>query len=141
MKDRTATILKVFLAIMLAISAILFVIFYTQGADFTSVVLSWAYILLIITAAITILFPIAFFVMNPKKGLTALVGILGFVVLYSVAYFGFATTGGISDEIAVTFDITESVSRLIGGILYMTYILGGLAILSIVYASISSLFK
>jgi hypothetical protein len=141
MKDRTATVLKAFLAVMLAISAILFVIFYTQGADYSSVVLSWAYILLVITAAITILFPIAFFVMNPKKGLTALIGILGFVVLYLIAYFGFASTGNVSEEIAVNFDISESVSKMIGGILYMTYILGGLAILSIVYASISSLFK
>jgi hypothetical protein len=141
MKDRTATILKVFLAVMLAISAILFIIFYSQGEGFTNIVLTWAYILLIITAAITILFPIAFFIMNPKKGLTALAGILGFVVLYLIAYFGFAGPGNISEEIAVTFEITDSVSWLIGGILNMTYILGGLAVLSIIYASVSNLFK
>jgi len=141
MKDRTATILKVLLAVMLAISAILFVIFYFKGEEQTNLVLNWAYILLVITAAITILFPIIFFVMNPKKGLTALIGLLGFVLLYAVAYYGFATSGNVSEEITVNFDITEWESRFIGAFLYMTYILGGLAVLSIVYASVSSLFK
>jgi hypothetical protein len=139
MKDRTASILRIFLAVLLIISAVLFVIFYTQGEGFTTTVMTWAYILLAFTALITILFPIILFVMNPKKGKAVLIALVGFVVLYFVAYS--IATGDVTGKVYETFDINEATSRFIGAILYMTYILGGLAILSIVYAGISSIFK
>jgi O-antigen ligase len=139
MKDRTASILRIFLAVLLVISAVLFVIFYIQGEDFTTTVMTWAYILLAITVVITIVFPIAFFISNPKKGKSVLIGLIGFVALYFIAYS--ISTGNITGDVYEKFDITETTSRFIGAILYATYILGGLAILSILYAGISSLFK
>jgi hypothetical protein len=140
MKDKTATILRVFLAVLLVISAVLFVIFYTQGAAFTDTVMVWAYILLAITVGITIAFPVLFFISNPKKGLTAIVGIAGFALLYAIAHFTMAS-GDISGEVYEKFEITQMTSQFIGSMLYMTYILGGLAILSVFYAGISSFFK
>jgi len=140
MKDKTATILKIFLAVLLLISTGLFVNFYITGEDFAEAVMVWAYILLGITVVITILFPIFFFLTNPKKGLTVLVGIAGFALLYAIAHFSLAS-GATPGEVYEKFDISEFTSKFIGSILYMTYILGGLAILSILYAGISSLFK
>jgi len=140
MKDKTATILRIFLAVLLVISAVLFVIFYTQGEAFTDTVMIWAYILLGITVIITIAFPIFFFIANPKKGLTALIGLAGFALLYAIAHFALAS-GDISGEVYEKFEISQITSLFIGSIMYMTYILGGLAILSILYAGISSLFK
>nr|NQU90063.1 hypothetical protein [Bacteroidota bacterium] len=139
MKDKTATFLRIFLAVLLVISAVLFVIFYSKGEEFTNTVMMWAYILLALTAALTFIFPILFFISDPKKGKSVLIGIVGFVILYFIAH-SFAS-GGIQGDVYETFDITEMTSRFIGAMLYMTYILGGLAILSIVYAGISSLFK
>ncbi len=139
MKDRTAAILRIFLAVLLAISAVLFIIFYTQGEDYATTVMTWAYILLAITVFITIVFPIAFFIMNPKKGKAVLIALVGFVVLYLIAHS--VSTGNITGDVYEKFDISEATSRFIGAILYMTYILGGLTILSIVYAGVSSLFK
>lgn len=140
MKDRTATILRIFLAVLLIISFVLFVIFYTRGESFTDTVMIWAYILLGITIVITIMFPIFFFLTNPKKGLTVLIGLAGFAILYAVAHFTLAS-GATPGEVYEKFDVTTTTSRFIGSILYMTYILGGLAILSIVFSGISSLFK
>jgi hypothetical protein len=139
MKDKTAAILRIFLAVLLAISAVLFVIFYATGEDFATTVMTWAYILLGITVAITVLFPIVHFIMNPKTGKVVLIALAGFVVLYFVSYS--LASGSAVGAIYEKFDITEATSRFIGAILYMTYILGGLAILSIVYAGVSSLFK
>jgi len=139
MKDRTAAILRIFLAVLLVISAVLFVIFYVQGEGFTTTVMTWAYILLAITVAITIIFPIVFFIMNPRKGKSVLIALVGFVVLYLIAHS--ISTGSITGDVYEKFDISEATSRFIGAILYMTYILGGVAILSIVYAGVSSLFK
>ncbi len=140
MKDKTAIILRIFLAVLLVISAVLFVIFYTQGESFTDTVMVWAYILLAITVVITIAFPIFFFINNPKKGLTAIIGLAGFALLYAIAHFTMAS-GSIVGDVYEKFEINEVTSLFIGSILYMTYILGGLAILSIFYAGISSLFK
>ncbi len=140
MKDKTATVLRIFLAVLLVISAVLFVIFYTKGAAFTDTVLIWAYILLGITVVITILFPIFFFIANPKKGLTVIVALIGFALLYAIAHFALAT-GSIQGDVYEKFEISSIASQFIGSMLYVTYILGGLAILSIVYAGISSLFK
>jgi len=140
MKDKTATILRIFLAVLLVISAVLFVIFYTQGEAFTDTVMIWAYILLAFTVLITVLFPIFYFISNPKSGLTVLIGLVGFALLYAIAHFGFASAD-ITGEVYEKFDITTVTSQFIGSILYMTYILGGVAILSIVYAGVSSLFK
>ena len=118
----------------------LFVIFYTRGESFTDTVLFWAYILLGITVVITILFPIYFIITNPKRGLTVLIGLAGFAILYGVALFTLAS-GATPGDVYEKFDINEVTSKFIGSILYMTYILGGLAILSIFFAGISSLFK
>jgi len=139
MKDKTAVVLRIFLAVLLAISAVLFVIFYAKGEDFATTVMTWAYILLAITVIITIVFPIAFFIMNPKKGKSVLIALVGFVVLYFIAYS--MSTGNISGEVYEKFDISEATSRFIGAMLYMSYIMGGLTILAIVYAGVSSLFK
>ena len=140
MKDKTATVLRIFLAVLLVISAVLFVIFYIQGEAFTDTVMIWAYILLGITVVITVLFPIFFFITNPKKGLTVIVALIGFALLYAIAHFSLAS-GSIQGDVYEKFDITSVTSQFIGSILYVTYILGGLAILSIVYAGISSIFK
>ncbi|MFP4469767.1 MAG: hypothetical protein ACLFPE_03740 [Bacteroidales bacterium] len=139
MKDRTATILRIFLAVLLVISAVLFVIFYTRGEEFTNIVLTWSYILLALTAALTLIFPILYFISNPKKGKNVLIGIVGFAVLYFISYA--LTDGSTRGDVYEEFEITESTSHFIGAMLYMTFILGGLAILSIVFTGISSLFK
>ncbi len=139
MKDKVATILRIFLTVLLAISAILFITFYTRGEDFTTVVLSWAYILLAITALVTLIFPILYIIMNPKSGKTVLIGIIGFVVLFFIA--NSMASGNIQGEVFETFNITEATSKFIGAMLNMTYILGVLAVLSIIYSGISSIFK
>ena len=139
MKDNTAKILRIFLTVLLVISAVLFVMFYMQGEGLTGTVLTWAYILLAFTAAITLIFPLLYFIMNPGKAKTVLIGIVGFVVLFFIAYS--ISTGSIVGDVYEKFAITESASRIIGASLLMTYILGGLTVLSIVYAGISNLFK
>lgn len=139
MKDKVATILRIFLTVLLAISAVLFIIFYSTGEGFTSVVLSWAYILLVITALVTIIFPIAYIISNPKSGKTVFVGLAGFAILFVIAYS--LASGNIQGDVYETFNISEATSRFIGGMLNMTYILAILAVLSIIYSGISSIFK
>ncbi|HZK08534.1 MAG TPA: hypothetical protein VFC92_10070 [Bacteroidales bacterium] len=140
MKDKTSTILRIFLTALLVVSAALFIIFFIKGEDFTNTMLWWAYILLIFTIAITFIFPIINMISNPKQAITVLVGLVGFVVLFGIAYYVFADSN-VDSKVYEQFHITPAISKIIGGILWMTYILGGLTVLSIVYAGISSLLK
>ncbi len=139
MKDKTAIILRISLTVLLVISAALFVIFYVRGEDFTNAVLTWAYILVILTAFLTLAFPIVNFILHPLRGKAVLFGIIGFVILYLISHF--IASGSIQGDVYETFAITEGVSRFIGAMLSMTYILGGLAILSIVFSGIFKLFR
>ena len=68
-----------------------------------------------------------------------LIGIVGFAVLFFIAYS--ISTDNIVGDVYETFDISASASRLIGASLLMTYIMGGLTVLSIVYAGIANSFK
>ncbi len=139
MKDKVATILRIFLTLLLVISGVLFIIFYSTGEDFTSAVLTWGYILLAITAIVTIVFPILNTIANPKSGITILVGIIGFVLLYLISH-GLAS-GSIEGDVYQTFNITEATSRFIGAMLNMTFILAILAVLAIIYSGISNSLK
>lgn len=139
MKDKVATILRISLALLLVISGILFIIFYATGEGFTSVVLTWAYILLAITALVTIVFPIVYTISNPKSGKIILIGLIGFVLLYLVSH-GLAS-GNNEGEVYQTFNIGQATARFIGAMLNMTYILAVLAVLSIIYSGISNLLK
>lgn len=139
MKDKVATILRIFLASLLVISGVLFIIFYASGEEFTSVVLTWGYILLAVTMLVTLVFPIIYTISNPKSGKTILFGIIAFVLLYLVSH-GLAS-GNIDGEIYQTFNISGGVSRFIGAMLNMTYIMAALALLSIIYSGISNSLK
>lgn len=139
MKDTAATFLRIFLAILLLVSAVLFAIFYIKGQDFTSVVLTWGYILLGLTALVTIIFPIINTILNPKSGKTVLIGLIGFVILYVISHS--LASGSIEGEVYQNFNITEGISRFIGAMLNMTYILAALAVLSIIYSGISNALK
>jgi hypothetical protein len=140
MKDKVATILKIFLGVLLAISAVLaFIFYFWQGEDFTNTMLTWSYILLGLTAVLTIAFPVVYIAMNPMKGKSVFIGILGFVALYLISHA--IASGDIIGNVYEKHNITEGTSRFVGAMLNATYILAALAVLSIIYSGISSLFN
>lgn len=134
MTDTINKILQIGLLVVFVISAILFVLFYINGESMTDTVLTWAYILFVITVVLLIGFPIAFFIKNPKSGLRILFVIVGFAVLFGISY-GFASDATNAD-IYEKMKVTPGISKLIGGGLIMTYILVGITILSLAAASI-----
>lgn len=139
MNDKINKILQFILYVILAISTVLFVIFYAKGESMTDTVAYWSYILLGIAILLIIIFPIAYFIRNPKSALQFLGVVLIFAILYGISYI-FAS-GSIEGNIYEKFDITESTSRFIGSCIITTYIFAGLAILSIVVFGIINAFK
>ena len=131
-------ILRIFLAVLLAISALLALLFYIDAIS-DDVLIYWGYFLVIFTAVITILFPLAFLILNPKNSIKIFIGIGVMVVIAIIAYS--LATVGFTDLQLEKLGITAGTSKYVGAGLIFTYILASLAVLSIIYASISRIFK
>jgi hypothetical protein len=131
-------ILRIFLAVLLAISALLALLFYIDAIS-DDVLIYWGYFLVIFTAVITILFPIVFLILNPKNSIKIFIGIGLMVVIAIIAYT--LATVGFTDLQLEKLGITAGTAKYVGAGLIFTYILAALAVLSIIYASISRIFK
>ena len=144
MTDALNKIIQIGLYAILGLSLVFFAIFYINGVSetntgMTDLVMYWAYILLIITVILLLAFPIKYFIDNPKQGVKSLIAFAGFAVLYGISYaFASGSTDATVYEIR---GITSGISRMIGAGMIMTYIIGGLALLGLVYFGISKAFK
>jgi len=98
-----------------------------------------AYIALGIAIFLAILFPVIFMIQNPKNALKVVIGLAVLVVLgficFSIAENNFSIVQ-LED-----LKTTAYVSKLVGASLYFTYIVGGLAVVSILFSGIAGMFK
>ncbi len=76
--------------------------------------------------------------MNPKNAIKILVILVGLVIVGFIAY-SMATNSFTMLELQ-TLETTESVSKSVGASLIFTYIVGGVAVLAVVYSGISNIF-
>lgn len=131
-------ILRIFLGVLLAISALLAVLFYVDVIS-DDVLIYWGYFLVIFTAVITILFPLAFLILNPKNSVKIFIA-LGLMVVVAIIAYTLAEVG-MTDHKIEKLGTSAETAKYVGAGLIFTYILAALAFLSIIYASISKLFK
>ena len=108
----------------------------------TDLALRWAYILLIFTALAAVVFPLINLVTNMKALLRTLMILGGAAVLVLISYFVFSN-GTPIDIVGYsgTDNSDPGVLRMVGTSLFLTYILFGVTILSILYSEIAKLFK
>ncbi len=151
MSNLLSKIITYTLYVLMGVSVVLMLIFYF-GADvpgttgtpmqepvITETILIWAGILVGLAALAAIFFPLVRMVMNPKNAKKTLFGLVGVAVIIFVAW-QFS-----SDEILPLAtenpDNVPHVLKLAGTQLGTMYILLGMAVLSIFYTEIRSLFK
>ncbi|HBF87010.1 MAG TPA: hypothetical protein DDX39_00100 [Bacteroidales bacterium] len=121
------------------LSVLVFVLYGFDVIDEGSMLI-WSYILIFIAAATSILFPIGYFIANPKKAKTALIGIGAFVILGGIAYVMAEDT--IPTFLgAEAFEIDHSSSKNISTSLITTYLLSAVTLGVILYAEIAKYFK
>ena len=131
-------ILRIFLGVLLAISALLMILFFLNVVSIDTVIY-WGYFLLIFTAVIVILFPIVNLIMNPKNSIKIFISLGVMVVIAIIAYS--LSQVNFTELQLEKLGTTTSTVKYVGAGLIFTYILASLAVLSIVYASISRIFK
>jgi hypothetical protein len=131
-------ILRIFLGVLLAISALLAALFFLKVVS-DDMLIYWGYFLVILTTVITILFPLAFMIMNPKGSIKIFIA-LGVMVIIAIIAYSLADVG-LSDHMIEKLKTTADTAKYVGAGLIFTYIMASLTVLSIVYASISKIFK
>ena len=117
----------------------------TEGTNYaepniTEAILKWTYVLLGITLAVTIIFPIFFMFTNlqslKRLGVVILIAAVLIFVSYQLA------DDKVLDLVAYSGpDNVPATLKIVGTGVIFTYILGVAAIVSILYSSISNIFK
>ncbi len=108
----------------------------------TDYALGWAYILLALAAVAAVLFPLITIVTDIKAILRLLAVLAGAAVLVILSYFVFASDATIDILGYTGTDNSDPVTlKWIGTGLFTTYIIFGLALISILYSEVANLFK
>ena len=144
--------ISIILYVLMGISVVLVAFFYfgklvpgTEGTNMeepviTGKILIWAAILVVITAGLALIFPIINLVANPKSAKSGLFILLGVVILMFVAYT-LASNEVLKIPGYTGTDNIPGILKIAGTGLFTTYILAGLAVLSILYSEISKYIK
>lgn len=106
--------------------------------EIVDIMLFGSYLLVIVAALGAIVLPLINALSNPKSLLKSALGVVVIGVVYLIGW-------GISgDEVTakyIKFDITSTSSQVIGGVLITTYLLMGIAVVSIVYSEIAKIIR
>ena len=138
MKDSIANITKWILYVLMAIVALLGILFYTGYLSVDSFI-NGAKWLLVLSVAIMVVSPVYTFIVHPKNLVKLLISLGLFVVIIVIGYSMAGNT--FTDLELETLKTNAETSKLVGMGLYVTYIAFGLTILSAIYASIVKVFK
>lgn len=145
MDKKILNIFKIVSLILIALAVVFQAIVLVKGEDglignsILDNYIRLAYIALIICAFLSILFPILFMVQNPKNAIKMLIGLAGFVVIGFICYALASNTFNIVQ--LETLKTTAEASKMVGAALYFTYIVGGIAVVTILFSGVSGLFK
>ena len=143
---------RIILWVLMAVSIVFVALFYFGGdvagttntpseePVITETLIKWAYVLFGIALVFSVVFPLVFLVTNLKSAIRAgIVLAIGGVLIF-IAYQ--LSSGDVMNIVGYAGpDNVESTLRVVGTGLIFTYILGGLAILSIIVSSVSNLFR
>lgn len=96
-------------------------------------------IALIFAALAVIIFQLVNIISNPKAGLKMLVSLIGLGIIYFISYS--LADNSIDAKHFVDNNITELGSKLIGSLIYLVYIIGGIAVFVTAGSSVFKLFN
>lgn len=152
MSNLSGKILQILTWVLMAVTVVYAIIFYfgnvipeTAGTrleepTITQSFLVWAYILFFLTAGITVVFSLINFIVNPKGAKKSLIALVAGAVIILIAFL-------LSDDTVLNMpfydgkDNVPSTLKFVDTVLFTSYILVGLAFLSIIWSAISRAFK
>ncbi|MBN3035499.1 MAG: hypothetical protein JW861_07920 [Bacteroidales bacterium] len=144
--DKTIlNIFKIISIILIILAVVLQVFVLVQGEEDlmeSSVLDNYAllsYIAVGLTVFLAILFPIIFMIRNPKSALKLILALVFLVVIGFICYS--VSVSNFNLDTLQRLKTTMEIEKAVGASILFTYIIGGLAVLSIIYSGITGLFK
>lgn len=138
MVDKLSKYVSWALYVLMAVSAVITILFYTNNID-TSQFLQWGYVLTVLAIVVAIFSPVYGFIMHPKNVMKLLISVGLFAVIAIVSY---SLAGNTFSEMKLQLlNINANTSKNVGMGLIFTYISFAIAILVILYSSVSKIFK
>ncbi len=138
MTDKISKYASLVLYALMAVSALLAILFYV-GTIESDTLLRWGYILLIAGVIVALASPVIGFISNPK-GVVKLLVSLGLVAI--IAIVSYSLSGNTFSEVKLqTLNVTAETSKWVGMGLNFTYILAVLSLITILYSSVIKIFK
>jgi hypothetical protein len=138
MVDKLSKYANWVLYVLMAVSAVLAVLFYMESLD-TSRFLQWSYFLMITGIIVAIASPVYELFLSPKNIIKLLVILVVVAILGFIAYSLAGNT--FSETKLELLKITEQTSRNVGMGIIFTYIAFAIALLAIVFSSVLKIFK
>ncbi|MCD4834205.1 MAG: hypothetical protein K8R31_10455 [Bacteroidales bacterium] len=140
-------ILRIVLIVLLAISALLTILFYAGGEDisgqpvYTNIFLLWAVLLTGIAVVVTVIFPVIQMITNPKNAKKGLLGVVAIVVVIAIAYgLSSGEALGVRNPDLVQYDVPSTL-KYAGTMINSIYVLAIIAFVSVMYVEVSKIFK
>ncbi len=133
------TVVKAFSWVLMGISVVIAVLFFTNTVN-EELFIFWAYILTIIAALLAVVFPVIFFAVYPKNAIKALAGLAVLGVVFFAGYLMADTTPIVAAVMHPDFT-NPSVLQFADTGIIATYILFGIAVVSLLFTGIRSLFN
>ena len=152
MSNLSNRLITILLWVLMAVTAVLLIIFYvgpvvegTGGTNYeepviTSTFIVWAYILVGLTAGLTLVFSLLGLFMNPKGAKKSIFALVVAIAVIVIAWF-------LADDTVLNLphytgkDNVPQTLQLVDTGLIMTYLLAGLAVVAIIYSEVSKVFK
>ncbi len=136
--DNNSKLFSIILMVLLGLSALLSLLFMFDVVS-EGLLIMWCYILIAIAGITAIVFPIIAMAQNPKGAKNALIGVGVLILICAIGYFMSGTEVHTNVEGDVLADAATSKKSEAGLIAF--YILGAVAIGSIIFAEVNKMFK
>jgi len=149
MPNSFSKILTIFLGVLVAVSATLVFLFYSNVTGdknldesempFLNIFFNWGIFLTILAIVVAIISPVFTIFQNPKSSIKSLISIFGLGLLFFVSYL-FSS----GDLLKLTTENSGNVSEMLklgDTLLFSTYILSILGIISIIVSEIVKFFR
>ena len=138
MNERNFKLVQWLLYGLMAVSALLTIIFYINPSN-PDVILYWGYILFFISVAVLLIISVVSLLKNPKGSIKVLVILVGMIIVGFIAYS--ASKNTLTPLQLEKYGITASTVKWVGGSLILTYLMMVAAVGVFIYTAIYKFFK
>jgi hypothetical protein len=129
---------NIILMTLLGLSAVLSVLFFVDVIS-EGLLIMWCYVLLGIASITAIVFPLINMAQNPKSAKNALIGVVALAIVCGIGYALAGSEEFFTLDGKLLADASSSKYSEAGLIAF--YIMGAAAIVAVVYAEVSKMFK